>query len=104
MTPIEALLSNEKKFQWTTACQEAMDTLKEKLVNAPILRHPNWDLIFHVHTDASGIAIRAILAQSGSEKVDHPIYYASRKMSIPEKNYTTIEREALTMVFSLQKF
>lgn len=102
--PIETLLNNERKFQWTMECQEAMDTLKDKLVNAPILKHPNWDIIFHVHTDASGIAIGAILAQPGSKKVDHLVYYASRKMSIPEKNYTTTEQEALAMVFSLQKF
>ena len=43
-------------------CQEVMDTLKEKLVNAPILKHPNWDIIFHVHINVLVIAIRAILA------------------------------------------
>jgi len=81
-----------------------MDTLKEKLVNAPILKHPNWDIIFHVHINASGITIRVILAKPGSKKVDHLVYYTSRKMSVPEKNYTMTEREELTMVFSLQKF
>jgi len=50
-----------------------MDTLKEKLANAPILKHPNWDVIFHVHTNMSGIAIRAILAQPRSKRVDHPV-------------------------------
>jgi hypothetical protein len=36
--------------------------------------------------------------------MDHPIYFASRKLSQAEHNYTTIEREGLAMIYSLQKF
>lgn len=36
--------------------------------------------------------------------MDHPIYFASRKLSKAEKNYTTTKREALAMVYSLHKF
>jgi len=60
--------------------------------------------MFHVHIDASGIALGAVLAQPGERNMDHPTYYASRKLSIVERNYTTTEREALAMVYSLQKF
>jgi len=47
--------------------------------------------------------VGAILAQPYDE-VDHPTSYASRKLSSAERNYSTTEREALGMVFSLQKF
>jgi len=36
--------------------------------------------------------------------VDHPVYFSSRKLSTAEWNYTTIEREVLKMVYSLQRF
>lgn len=36
--------------------------------------------------------------------MDHPVYYACKKLSIAGRNYTTIEREALAMVYSLQNF
>jgi hypothetical protein len=36
--------------------------------------------------------------------MDHPIYFASRKLSQAECNYTTIEWEGLSMIYSLQKF
>jgi len=45
-----------------------------------------------------------VLAQSGEGNIDHPIAFASRKLSTAEKNYTTTEREGLAMVYALQKF
>ena len=47
---------------------------------------------------------RIVLAQSGEGNIDHPISFASRKLSTAEKNYTTTEREGLAMVYALQKF
>ncbi len=44
------------------------------------------------------------MAQSGEGNIDHPISFASRKLSTIEKNYTMIEREGLAMVYALQKF
>ena len=35
---------------------------------------------------------------------DHPIYFASRQLVQAEKNYSVTEREALGMIFSVQKF
>lgn len=100
---MERLLRKTEEFIWTMDCQTALDKLKEKLVSAPILVYPNWNKMFHVHIDASGIALGVVLVQPG-EKMDHPVYYASRKLSIVERNYTTTEWEALAMVYSLQKF
>jgi hypothetical protein len=45
-----------------------------------------------------------MLSQPGEGDIDHPIVFASRKLSISENNYTTIEWEGLAMVFALQKF
>ena len=56
-----------------------------------------------MHIDASAIAVGAILSQPYDE-VDHPTSYASRKLNSAERNYSTMEHEALGMVFSLKKF
>lgn len=60
--------------------------------------------MFHVHIDASRIALGAVLVQPGEGKMDHPVYYASKTLSTVERNYTTIKREAFSMVYSIQKF
>ena len=91
-------------FEWTDACEQAFQTLKEALVNAPILRAPDWEKIFHVHIDASNFAIGCILAQPGEQNMDFPVSYASRQLNNAEKNYTTTEREGLGMVYAVKKF
>jgi hypothetical protein len=57
-----------------------------------------------VHVNASTITLGAILAQPRAGDLDHPIAFASRKLSESDQNYKTIERERLAMVYGLQKF
>ena len=92
-TPMENLLKRDVKFEWTQECQCSFDILKEKMVTASILVFPDWKLPFHVHVDASSIALGVILAQLGEGGLDHPITFARRKISSTECNYATIERE-----------
>ena len=70
------------------------------LVTALVLRAPNWAKIFHVHIDASAFAIGCILTQPGEKNMDFPISYASRQLNSAEKNYTTTEREGLSMIYA----
>jgi hypothetical protein len=44
------------------------------------------------------------LAQTDEGYIYHPIYFASTKLSKPEQNYNTSEREGLEMVYDLYKF
>jgi hypothetical protein len=92
------------QFQWTEECQQIFDTLKYKMVTVPILVFPDRSKEFHVHVNASFIALGAMLSQPGEEYIDHPLSFSSRKLSIAEINYTTTEREGLAMVYALQKF
>jgi hypothetical protein len=103
-TPMEKLLKKDCQFHWTEECQQSFDTLKQKMVTASILVFPNWSKEFHVHVDASSIGLGAVLAQLRAGDIDHPLSFAIRKLSIAEINYTTTEREGLSMVYALQKF
>ena len=55
------------------------------MVTTPILVFPDWNKEFLVHVDASCIALGVVLAQSGEGNIDHPISFASRKLSTAEK-------------------
>ena len=99
--PLEELLKEDQEYDWTEECDASFDTLKKKSVEAPILRFPNWSVKFHVHIDASGIAIGAILTQHGDDGMEYPIMYSSRKLNKEERKYSMIEIEPLGMVFTL---
>jgi hypothetical protein len=58
---MENMLQKDTKFQWNDECQHSLDILKEKMVTTPILVFPDWEKTFHVHVDASTIALGAIL-------------------------------------------
>jgi hypothetical protein len=102
--PMEKLLKKDTRFQWNEDCQQGLDTIKENMVTSPILLFPDWEMTFHVHVDASSIALGAIMVQPGAGDLDQPIAFASIKFSKSEKNYNTTEREFLSMVYALQKF
>ena len=53
--------------------------------------------------DASDFAIGAMLGQR-REKHFQPIYYASCTLTEPQQNYTTTEKELLTVIFAFEKF
>ena len=101
---MEKLLKKDNKFQWREEFQQSFDTLKKKMVTAPILVFPNWSKEFHVHVDSSSITLGAMLSQPRAGDIDHPLAFARRKLSTTEINYTTTEREGLAMVYALQKF
>jgi hypothetical protein len=104
VAPLEKLLKKYELFQWTPDCDKAFGILEEKLSTAPIFIFSNWEIELHVHVDASGISLGAILAQLGEGNMYHPIYFSNKKLSQDKCNYTTIEREGLSMIYALQKF
>ena len=66
----------ETLFKWMAECQASFDELKQKLVEASILAHPDFTKPFKLHTDASGFALGAILAQVDDQNCEHVIGYA----------------------------
>lgn len=102
--PLDRLTCKGEPFKWETKHDEAFQFLKTRLMATPILAHPNWDKEFYVHVDASNYVIGAMLAQTGDHGLDHPVYFISRLLSKAENNYSTTEREALGMVYDVQKF
>nr|GEX14463.1 reverse transcriptase domain-containing protein [Tanacetum cinerariifolium] len=94
--PMTRLLKKDTPFFFSKECVQAFQTLKRKLTEASILIAPEWDLSFELMCDASDFAIGAVLGQR-QEKHFRPIHYASKTMTEAESNYTTVEKEMLTV-------
>ena len=101
--PLHRLLrKTSKSFQWTTECETSFNTLKSKLTTSPVLAFPGFTDPVLVATDASDTAIGGVLSQvqDGHEQV---IAYWSRQLHKAEHNYSTIEREVLTVVGAVKE-
>jgi len=103
-------LRKDTKFVWDKYAEKSFLVLKWRLLSTPVLRHPNWDLMFILQTDASKIGLSAILSQAydhpdrPGKKVDHVIAYASRLTKKSERNYSAQDLEASAVVFGTRRF
>ena len=101
--PLTRLLSKKVKFSWNSHCEEAFKKIKEMLINAPILRIPDYEKAFKLYVDASHDGIGGVLMQE-HEGIDHPVCYYSKKLLCYQVSYSTIEKEALGLIMSLNHF
>ncbi|EAL58294.1 pol protein, partial [Wolbachia endosymbiont of Drosophila ananassae] len=77
----------------------AFDKLKRIITEAPVLKYPDFKKKFQLITDASNIALGAVLQQD-----NHPICYASRTLNDHEKNYSSIQKDLLAIVWATAYF
>ncbi|CAF4536730.1 unnamed protein product, partial [Rotaria socialis] len=88
---------NRHKFKWKYAQSKAFHELKQMLVREPLFLHyPIDDIPLILTTDASGIGIGGVLQQEVEGEM-HNLYYHSQLMTICERKYSTIEKEALAI-------
>jgi len=89
---------------WAECHQQAYELLRSKLRSSHVLHIPRVGDPFVLHTDASDVAVGATLGQLDKDGVEHPLAFASHKLSGSQCNWSTIEREAYAIIWALDKF
>lgn len=97
------LRGNKKSFDITPDFIQSFLKLKEIMTTDLLLAYPNFDEPFILTTDASNVAIGAVLAQSIDGK-ERPIAYLSRTLSKAEENYSATAKELLAIYFATKTF
>ena len=98
--PLNELLKMYHPWNWTQECAKAFVDAKEALSSSTVLAHLDPKLPINLAGDASSYGIGAIISQvyqDGSE-------FASHTLTKSEKNYTQLEKEALSLFFGIKKF
>ena len=103
-TPLTTLLQKHQKFIWKPDHQKALDALKDALASDKILIKPDFNKDFYLQTDASDVAVSAILSQKDENNLLRPIQYWSKKLNGPELNYYPTEKEAFAIYLAFKKF
>ena len=103
--PLNVKLMKDKPQQWGDLNEEetkAFETLKERLIEPPVLALPKLQGRYTIDTDACNTQVGCVLLQEQEgEKTPNPVGYWSRTLSPAEQNYTTTEQECLAVVWSV---
>jgi hypothetical protein len=98
VAPLTNLLKKSvETYEWDGACDEAFETLKGILVKAPVLKLPDFDKDFEIHSDAFDFAIRKVLMQEG-----RLVAFESKKLSETKRKWPTHEKEMWAVIHYLK--
>ena len=100
ISPLTALTSEKNPFEWSASCQAAFDQVKLLLTSTPVLVHPDFTKPFHIHCDASGKGVGAVLSQF-VDGAYRPIAFCSRKLLPHQQQWSPAQLEAYAIYFSV---
>ena len=107
LRPLNELLTcpitSTKAVTWTEEAQTAFRAAKEALASATLLSHLHPTAPLAIISDASDVAIGAVLQQ----RVDgqwQPIAYFSKKLTPPQTRYSTFDQQLLAVYLAIRHF
>lgn len=96
--PLTQLLKKDG-FHWSEAAKKAFHTLKQAMIQAPVLALPDFAKQFVVEFDASGTGLGAVLMQN-----DQPIAYYNKALSGRALGRSTYEKDLMAIVLSIHQW
>jgi hypothetical protein len=104
LAPLYELLQKHHKWSWGEKQDIAFKESKKLLTSSPLLTHndPNKELL--LSCDASPYGVGAVPAHRMEDGSEQPIAFASRSLSIAERSYAQLDKEALAIIFGVKHF
>ena len=98
LVPLIAM-TGKAPFQWMPVHQKAFEQMKSLISTDALLAYPDPTKPYDVESDASDYQLGGVIKQN-----NRPMAYFSRKLNSAQKNYTTIEKELLSIVETFKEF
>ncbi|XP_057426101.1 uncharacterized protein LOC130719494 [Lotus japonicus] len=96
-TPFFTCLKKNTTFQWTGACEEAFQQLKELLASPPMLAKPTPRIPLILYLAVTDAAVSTVLLQEENKQYKI-IYFVSHTLQGAEVRYQKIEKAALAIL------
>ncbi|QRW22889.1 Retrotransposable element Tf2 protein [Rhizoctonia solani] len=100
--PLHYLVKKDTPWKWETREQEAFQSLKDAITNAPVLCHADPTRPYFLETDASGAALGSILSQCQEDGCLHPLGFLLESFKGAEQNYDMHDKELLAIIRSFE--
>lgn len=104
LAPLHKLLEKNTSFKWNDACEKSYLAVKEIVASDKVLVHYDSKLPVKLMSDASQYGIGAAIFHIMPNKEERPIAFASKSLNAAQRNYSTIDREALAIFFGVKRF
>ena len=104
IAPLRDLVGKRTEFRWTRECQEALEKVKRILTSPPVLVSPDYSREFRLYCDSSDVGVGAALMQCDDDDIEHPVSYFSKKLNRCQRNYATVEKEALSLLLAVKHY
>ncbi|GBM36119.1 Retrovirus-related Pol polyprotein from transposon 17.6 [Araneus ventricosus] len=101
--PIVNLTRKGTPFVWSENCQDAFNVMQEIILNKPTIKHYDESKPLLLTTDASKVALCAILLQKDGENF-YPIEFFSKQLYPSEGNYPSIRRQLFAIFMGIKHF
>ena len=102
--PLRELLKADTTWLWTPHHEDAFCKLKEEISSSRVLAHYDVNAPTKISADASAYGLGSVLLQCQDNHNWKPVAFASRCLNATEIRYAQIEKEALSLVWSCEKF
>ncbi|GBO23854.1 Transposon Ty3-G Gag-Pol polyprotein [Araneus ventricosus] len=102
--PLHRLLEKNAEWKWTSAHEKAFAAVKELLSSDSVLVPFNEKLPLILTCDASPYGVGYVLSHLMPDGREAPIAYASRTLTSTERNYSQLDKEALSIIAGVKKF
>ena len=102
--PLNDLLSKDAVFTWGEQQETAFNMLKQAISEKSLLEFPRPEWPYEVHTDASTVAVGAVLLQRDPQGKPHIIEYMSKVLAKPQRKLSIPVLECMAIVLALRKF
>jgi RNase H-like domain found in reverse transcriptase len=97
--PLAELTSEKAKLNWGPTQKEAFQWIRNTIARQVQLKYPNFSKPFDIYTDASDNQLGAVISQNR-----WPVAFYSCKLNRAQQNYTTMEKELLSVVETAQQY
>ena len=103
LEPLNRLLNANTLWSWSVEQENSFKKSKEILLNSDALVHFDPKLQLVVVADSSAYGIGGVLCHL-IDNVERSICFVSRSLTVTERNYSQLEKEAFAMAYALRKF